>query len=145
MGQPARRPCYFYSEYLELEEASNTKHEFLDGEIYAMAGGSPDHASLAAAVTTALLNQLRDKPCRVFSSDLRVRVLATGLATYPDITVVCGTLERDPESEVTVVNPVVLVEVLSKRTETYDRGEKFDHYRHIPSLKEYVLVAHDKP
>ena len=84
-------------------------------------------------------------PCRVYSSDLRVRALATGLATYPDVTVVCGEVERDPESPATVVNPRVVVEVLSEGTEAYDRGQKLDHYRRIPSLAAVVLVSHRTP
>ena len=132
---------YTYAEYLAHEAASNVKHEYLSGEIYAMAGGSPAHAELSVAVSSALRAQLRDASCRVFSSDLRVRVAATGLATYPDVTVVCGSLERDGESGDTVLNPRVLVEVLSDSTERYDRGEKFEHYKRIPALEEYVLVS----
>ncbi len=102
-------------------------------------------AALLVAVSFALLAQLRGGPCRVYSSDLRVRVLATGLATYPDATVVCGEVERDPESATTVVNPRVVVEVLSDATEAYDRGQKLDHYRRIPSLAAVVLVSHREP
>jgi len=131
-----------YRDYLALEEASNTKHEFLDGEIYAMAGGTPEHAALAVAVSTALLEQLRGGPCRVFSSDLRIRLLATGLSTYPDVTVVCGPLERDPDSAAGVTNPKVVVEVTSPGTEEYDRGEKLAHYQKTPSVQEIVFVSH---
>lgn len=131
-----------FADYLAFEEASNTRHEFLNGEIYGMAGGTPEHAALSVAVSSALLAQLRGGPCRVYSSDLRVRVLATGLATYPDVTVVCGELERDPESPTTVANPRVVVEVSSDGTEAYDRGEKLEHYRRIPSLAAVVLVSH---
>ena len=106
-----------------------------------LAGGSPAHAELSLAVGAALRAQLQDKPCRVFSSDLRVRVGATGLATYPDVTVACGALERDKEGRETLLNPKVLVEVLSDSTERYDRGEKFEHYKKIPSLDEYVLLS----
>ena len=102
-----------YFEYLAHEEASNVKHEYLDGEIFAMAGGTPAHAELSVAVASTLRAQLEGKRCRVFSSDLRVRVAATGLATYPDVTVICGPLERDEESRETILNPTVLVEVLS--------------------------------
>ena len=133
---------YSFRDYLELEEASNVKHEFLDGEIYAMAGGTPAHAALAMAVGAALLAQLRGRGCRVYSSDLRVRVLATGLATYPDVTVVCGDLEHDPDSRTTVVNPAVVVEVTSESSEEYDRGDKLAAYQAIPSLRECVLVSH---
>jgi Uma2 family endonuclease len=145
MAAPAALHRYSFADYLALEEASNTKHEFLNGEIYGMAGGTPEHAALSVAVSASLLAQLRGGPCRVYSSDLRVRVLATGLATYPDVTVVCGELERDPESPTTVVNPRVVVEVLSDGTEAYDRGQKLDHYRSVASLAAVVLVSHRAP
>lgn len=142
MSDPAARHRYSYADYLALEEDSNVKHEFFAGEIYAFAGGTPDHAALAMNLGAALLRAIGDRPCRVFSSDLRVRVLATGLATYPDVTVVCGPLERDPESGSTVVNPTLVAEVLSDGTEAYDRGGKLEHYKQIPSLREYLLVSH---
>jgi Uma2 family endonuclease len=145
MNEPARELSVSFSEYLAQEQASETKHEFLNGEIVARAGSTPEHARLTARVGGALGAQLRGRPCEAFSSDLRVRVLATGLATYPDISVVCGRFERDPEDANTLVNPVVLVEVLSDSTEGYDRGEKFAHYRRIPSLREYVLVSQRMP
>jgi Uma2 family endonuclease len=144
MGAPSHLHGYSFREYLDLEAASNVKHEYLEGDIYAMAGGTPRHAALTLAVGAALLAQLRGGPCRAFSSDLRVRVLATGLATYPDVAVVCGPIERDPESEVTVVNPRVLVEVLSGSTERYDLGEKFEHYRRSPSLEAVLYVWQDE-
>ena len=145
MGTSAALHRYSFADYLAFEEASTTKHEFLNGEIYGMAGGTPEHAALSVAVSSVLLAQLRGGPCRVYSSDLRVRVLATGLATYPDVTVVCGELERDPESPATVVNPRVVVEVSSDGTEAYDRGQKLDHHRRIPSLAAVVLVSHRTP
>ena len=140
----AARPGHRYSfeDYLAVERASTIRHEYLDGEIYAMAGGTPEHAALSMAVGTALSNSLRGGPCRVFSSDLGVRVRATGLATYPDATVVCGSVERDPESRFAVTNPSVLVEVTSEATEDYDRGEKLEHYQQIPALRACVFVSH---
>ncbi len=134
---------YTLGEYVELEDSSIVRHEFLDGSIYAMAGGTPEHAAMAGAIMAMLGSQMNG--CRVYSSDLRVRVLATGLATYPDVTVVCGPSERDPESNSHVTNPTMLVEVLSNATQDYDRGEKLDHYKKIPSLKSVVLVDHTKP
>src|SRR5579859_1220544 len=131
---------YSFADYLRVEEMSTVKHEFLDGEIYAMAGGTPLHAALAVAVSGALLERLRGGSCRVFSSDLRIRVEATGLTTYPDVSVVCGPLEHDPASADTVVNPTILVEVLSGSTMEYDLGEKFEHYRQLLSLKAVVYV-----
>ncbi len=142
---PVRGVHHTYREYLELEADNPIRHEYLAGEIFAMAGGTPEHAALQVAVSAALHRQLEGRPCRVFSSDLRLRVPATGLATYADVTVVCGRIERDADDENAVVNPTVLVEVTSKRTEAYDRGEKFEHYRAMPSLREYVLVSHREP
>lgn len=133
-----------YAEYLALEEKSDAKHEYIGGRVYAMSGGTPAHARLASTVGGMLRAQLGGKRCVTFTSDLRVRVLATGLATYPDVTVVCGKLERDPDDENAVVNPIVLVEVLSASTEAYDREEKFAHYRRIPSLRAYVLVSQEE-
>jgi Uma2 family endonuclease len=142
MSSPAHRIRYSWSDYLALEEASNVKHEFLDGQIYGMAGGTPEHAALKAAVTGLLFSQIRGGSCRAHDSDLRVRVMETGLATYPDITVVCGPSERDPQDANAVTNPKLIVEVLSDSTEDYDRGDKFEHYKRIGSLEEYVLVSH---
>jgi Uma2 family endonuclease len=111
-----------------------------------MAGGSPEPAAIIGNVTTLLNVQLRGQRCRVHSAELRVRVKATGLGTYPDVTVVCGRFERDPDDRTghTAINPRVIVEVLSPSTEDYDRGEKLSHYQLIPSLEEVVLVAHDR-
>lgn len=145
MSEPAVRHRYSFSEYLALEETSNVKHEYFAGEIYAMAGGTPDHAALAMNLGASLLRQLGGRPCRVFSSDLRIRVLATGLATYPDVTVVCGPLERDPASRASVTNPLLVAEVLSDGTEDYDRGEKLEQYKRIPSLEECLLISHREP
>jgi len=133
---------YTYDAYLEHEASSNVKHEFLDGEIYAMAGGTVEHAVLAVNVSSSLRAQLRDKACIVASSDLKVRVSTTGLVTYPDVTVVCSTVERDAKSRDVVLNPTVVVEVLSDSTEDWDRGEKLEHYQQIDSLRECVLVHH---
>jgi Uma2 family endonuclease len=142
MVLPTPRHGYTFAEYLALEQASNVKHEYFNGEIYAMAGGTPAHAALAVAVSSSLFAQLRGGPCRVFSSDLRIRVAASGLCTYPDVTVVCGPLEPDPESGVTVINPSVIVEVTSDSTESYDRGEKLEHYQQVASLKAVLVLSH---
>jgi Uma2 family endonuclease len=140
MTEPARKLSYTFAEYLALEAASDTRHEYLNGEIFAMAGGTPEHGALSANVIGELYASLRGGSCVVYTSDVRVRVRATGLDTYPDVSVACGA-ERDPEDTNAVVNPVVLVEVLSDSTEAYDRGEKFAHYRRIPSLRDYLLVS----
>lgn len=145
MGSRAPHHSYTFEQYLEVEEVARVRHEFYAGEIYAMAGGTPEHAAMAAAVTLALGRQLAAGTCRVYSSDLRVRVVATGLATYPDVTVVCGPSQRDPESPTHVTNPKVVVEVLSPSTADYDRKEKLQHYQQIPSLEAIVLIDHEQP
>jgi Uma2 family endonuclease len=121
------------------------RHEYLNGETWAMAGGTPEHGALAAAVIRELGAGLQGKPCRVYSSDVRVRVAETGLSTYPDVSVVCGALATAAEDPDAVTNPTVLVEVLSDSTEAYDRGAKAAHYRRIPSLREYVFVSQAEP
>jgi Uma2 family endonuclease len=142
MTSPAHGIHYSRAEYLALEATSNVRHEYLDGQIYGMAGGTPEHAALKAALIGLLFGQIRDGRCRAHDADLRVRVLETGLATYPDITVVRGQRERDPEDSDAVVNPKLIVEVLSRSTEDYDRGDKFEHYKRIATLEQYVLVSH---
>ncbi len=129
------------AEYIAFERASDVRHEFLDGLVHAMAGGTPEHAALSAALGSELRTALAGRPCRVYGSDLRVRVLATGLSTYPDATVVCGRLETDADDGDACVNPVVVVEVLSESTEASDRGAKAAHYRRMPSVREYVFVS----
>lgn len=112
-----------------------------------MAGGTVDHSLIIANVIREIGNRLKGKPCHVFDSNLRVRIPRTVLYTYPDATVLCGARQLDPEdpSGETVVNPKVIVEVLSASTEGYDRGEKFDRYRQLDSLEEYVLVSQGTP
>jgi Uma2 family endonuclease len=139
---PHRIHQHTYEAYLEHESGSNVKHEFLDGEIYAMAGGSRQHAALGVAVSAALYQQLRDKPCVVYSSDLKVRVKATGLTTYPDVTVICGGAEEDPLSRHVALNPTLIAEVTSPSTEDWDRGDKLEHYKQIPGLQGCLLVSH---
>jgi Uma2 family endonuclease len=133
------------AEYIAAELSAEVRHEFLNGAVYAMSGGTPEHAALGAAVLGELRSALRGKPCRVFSSDLRVRIPQTGLTTYPDASVVCGKLETDLDDTSALLNPIVIVEVLSPTSEAYDRGAKWAHYRRIESLREYVLVAQDEP
>ena len=142
MAHPARQ-LISYREYLDIEEHSGIKHEYLDGLVWAMAGGTYDHSAIASNLIILLGTQLRGKGCRPYNSDLRVRVKATGLATYPDASVICGRIQLDSADSkgTTAVNPRVLIEVLSPSTEKYDRGEKLEHYKRIPSLKEVVLVS----
>jgi len=139
----APRLRFSFREYLRVDAESSVKHEFLDGMILAMAGGSPDHAALAMAVGASLNRQLEGRKCRVYSADLRVRVVATGFAGYPDVTVVCDKLERDPDDANTATNPALVVEILSPSTEEYDRGEKLRQYQQTASLSHIVLVAYD--
>jgi len=147
MAGPARsRHRYTYAEYLAYEADSELKHEFDDGEILGMAGGSRRHNALAARLVAAL-EARRPPECVAFQSDQRVRVLATGRATYPDASLVCGPIEGDPAdpSGATITNPTVLVEVLSPSTEADDRGGKWQHYQQLTSLQEYVLVSQSAP
>lgn len=143
VSPPRRLHRYTYAQYVALERRSDVKHEFLDGEIYAMAGGTEDHSALAASVIAALVPAIGDRPCRVHTSDLRIYVEAPGLATFPDGSVICGPLEQHPPSpEATALNPAVLLEVTSDSSEEYDTGEKLEMYRTIPTLREYVIVSH---
>jgi Uma2 family endonuclease len=142
-AEGVQRPAT-YAEYLELEQESETKHEFINGHIVAMAGGTLQHARLAGKVIALLVAQLKGR-CEVLTSDARVYVQALNEGFYADASVVCGPEEVDPADPDALVNPIVLVEVLSPRTEKKDRGSKFESYKHIPSLKEYVLVSQDEP
>ena len=109
MVAPAQRH-YTLEDYLSVEETSDVRHEFVDGEIFAMAGGTPEHAALSAAAVIVIGSKLRESRCRTYSSDLRIRVVATGLATYPDAAVICGAIERDPASPTHVINPPPILE-----------------------------------
>ncbi len=146
MTSPQRHHRYSYEEYLAYEQDSGLKHGFEDGEIFAMPGGSRRHNALALRVGAAV-DAGRRPGCIAFQSDQKVRVLATGKATYPDVSLVCGPIEGDPAdpSGNTVTNPALLVEVLSPSTEEEDRGNKWRQYQLIPSLQEYVLVSQGPP
>jgi Uma2 family endonuclease len=143
MAQLAR-PMLSFDEYLRIEDESPTRHEYLDGVVWAMGGGTDEHAALAANVIRLLGNQLQGKPCRVYTGDLRIRVRSTSLATYPDASVICDGVQFDVSDpkRTTAVNPKVIIEVTSPSTEKYDRGEKLEHYKRIGSLKEVVFVSH---
>ncbi|HYM59316.1 MAG TPA: Uma2 family endonuclease, partial [Thermoanaerobaculia bacterium] len=118
MSEPRRLHRYTYADYVALEAISSSKHEFLDGEIYAMAGGSEEHSALAAEMVRALGNTVGDRPCRVHTSDLRIYVEEAGLATFPDGSVICGPLQQhDPSPTATALNPMMLVEVTSDSSE----------------------------
>lgn len=132
-------------EYLDLEEFSETRNEYFNGEIFAMAGASYNHIICTGNLYANLHIQLKKRDCRVLNSDMRVLVKKTGLYTYPDLTIVCGKSDlKKYKGLETLTNPTVIVEVLSPSTADYDKGAKFEHYRTIDSLQEYVLVWQDK-
>ncbi|HJZ50049.1 MAG TPA: Uma2 family endonuclease [Roseiflexaceae bacterium] len=143
IAQP--KPYISESEYLELERGSASKHEYFAGEIFAMTGASEQHNLIASNVMAMLHGQLRGRSCRIYPSDMRLKVVQTGLNTYPGITVVCGPPEfTDPTKRDTLINPTIVIEILSPSTERYDRGLKFQNYRSIASLQEYILIAQDQ-
>ena len=139
------KPYLTPQEYLAQERRAETKSEYLRGEVFAMAGASRKHNLIACNVSRELGQQLRDRPCEVYQADMRVKVSPTGLYTYPDVTVVCGEPEFEDAEVDTLLNPTVLVEVLSSTTADYDRGGKATHYRRLTSLQEYVLISQDRP
>jgi len=137
-----RRHRYTYAQYVALARESSTKHEFFDGEIYALVSGSADHVALAANVVTALADAVGDGPCHVHA-DLRIYVESVGLATFPDGAVICGPLQQHaPSPKDTAVNPNVLLEVTSDSSEDYDTITKLETYQTIPTLHEVIFVSH---
>lgn len=139
----AEKRIWTVDEYLEMERKSTDRHEFFAGEVFAMAGASEAHDLIAGDLSAALKAALRGK-CRVHTSDMRLFIPATGLYTYADAVVVCGPADLTSDKPPSLTNPTALFEVLSDCTESYDRGKKFAHYRSIPSLQDYVLVAQDR-
>ncbi|MHB8576335.1 MAG: Uma2 family endonuclease [Dehalococcoidia bacterium] len=133
------------AEYLALERHAETRSEYLDGCIVAMSGASRVHNRIALDVVRALDPQLGDGPCEVFALDMRVRNLATNRYTYPDVVAVCGEQEFEDDEVDVLLNPTLIIEVLSPSTEAYDRGDKFAAYRRLPTLQEYLLIAQDRP
>lgn len=141
--EPHRRVSI--EDYLAAERRAETKSEYLDGEVFAMSGASREHNLIAVNVTASVHGQLKGRACEIYAGDMRVHVPATGLYTYPDVTVVCGEPRFEDGEEVdTLLNPTLLIEVLSPTTEGYDRGKKFAHYRTLESFREYVLVAQEE-
>ena len=130
-------------QYLELERRAEFKSEYFSGRMFAMSGGSDAHSLIGGNVHALLWSQLRRGPCLTFNSDMKVRVNATGLYTYPDVSVVCGEIRYTDGQRDMMENPVVIVEVLSPTTEAYDRGEKFVHYQGLPSLTDYLIVSQE--
>jgi Uma2 family endonuclease len=141
---PARRPVVTEAMYLAMERASDIKHEYRGAELWAMAGASPRHNRLAARCIAELDGALREGDCVPLGSDQRVHVPASGDYCYPDVTVICGEVHYHPEDPDSITNPRLIVEVLSRSTEKDDRGTKFEEYRSIESLGEYVLVWQDR-
>lgn len=133
------------ADYWELEKDSELRHEFYQGEIFAMVGGSPNHSLIAANFIGAVRSSLESGPCVVYTGDLRIKVEASGLHTYPDASIICGDLELDDTVPHTVLNPTVIMEVLSDSTEKYDRGTKSSNYRKIESLQELLLISQNAP
>jgi Uma2 family endonuclease len=138
------KTCLTSDQYLAIERDAEYKSEFYQGEMFAMAGASEQHNLIATNITGELRGLLKGKPYKNYSSDMRVKVGPTGMFTYPDVVVVCGEAHFDDQHKDTLTNPTVLIEILSKSTEAYDRGEKFAQYRRLDSLKEYLLVAQDR-
>ena len=131
-------------EYLEQERKAEYKSEYVNGRIYAMSGGSRQHSVIAVHIGTALDTQFEGRTCDIYNSDVRVKVNETGMYTYPDVSAVCGESVFEDAAVDTLINPILIVEVLSPSTEAYDRGDKFEHYRYISTLQEYVLVTQNR-
>jgi len=130
-------------EYLLAERASDEKHEYYAGHVYAMSGASARHNRIAGSTYAALYTQLRRRNCNVYPSDMRVKAVQTALYTYPDITIVCGNEQFEDDRDDTLLNPTIIIEILLPSTEKYDRGKKFLNYRTILSLREYILISQD--
>ncbi|MGH8574007.1 MAG: Uma2 family endonuclease [Gammaproteobacteria bacterium] len=142
--QPLARLTITSEQYLAAERKAPYKSELVNGHVYAMAGARREHNQITFNIARELGVRLRDRPCTAYVSDLRVKVAATGLYTYPDVVALCGEALFEDSTLDTLLNPQVLIEVLSESTEAYDRGDKFAHYRRLPSLSDYVLIAQDK-
>ena len=133
------------AEYLALERQGEAKHEYVAGEIFAMAGASRAHNLIQLDTATSINVQLRGRGCDVYPSDMRVKIGSLGIYTYPDITIVCGESQLEDSEQDTLLNPTAIIEVLSPSTERYDRDLKFRRYRLIPTLRDYLLIAQDEP
>lgn len=130
-------------EYLAIERKAEVRSEYYGGEMFLMTGANREHNLIVTSLTRRIDEQLDGKPCELYPNDMRVRIPATGLYTYPDVVVVCDEPQFEDEHVDTLLNPILIVEVLSPSTEAYDRGKKFEHYQQIPSLVEYLLVAQE--
>jgi len=139
----ATQPKQFVTleEYFEQERTALDRHEYLNGEVFVMAGGTTAHAIISSNLLIEIGSQLRGRDCTAYNGDMRIRTAPSGLYSYADTVVSCGSAQVEND---TLLNPVVIVEVLSKSTESYDRGKKFELYRQIPSFREYLIVAQDR-
>jgi Uma2 family endonuclease len=145
MGLPQPKLYFSPEDYLAFERTAQTRHEYLDGQIYAMAGGSPPHNAICFNATVTIGSQIKGRNCRGYTADQKVRTDPQDLFSYPDITIVCGEPKFHDEHKDVILNPTVIIEVLSPATEDYDRSEKFARYRTLASLRDYVLIAQAKP
>jgi len=154
MGMPRPKPVFTVDQYLAFERSSLDRHEYLDGEVFGMAGESLKHGYVTVNLVGLLFNQLRGKPCRALTKDMKVRsgpvpkphMSTSGMYSYPDVVVVCGEPEFHDEQKDVILNPTAILEVLSKTTEDFDRGEKFLRYRKWnPTLRDYLLVSQEQP
>ncbi len=141
MSSAAQKPYITPEEYLARERAAETKSEYYDGQIYAMSGARRPHLLVAANLCRHLGNQLAERPCELYIADMRVRITETGAYTYPDLVVICGEPQLEESNFDTLLNPDVIIEILSESTESWDRGGKFAHYRRLGSLTDFVLVS----
>ncbi len=132
-------------EYLAIERDTTAKHEFYRGEMFAMGGASREHNLITGNVAASIHQQIAGRPCESYQNDMRVKVASTGLYTYPDVVVTCEKPRFEDDNFDTLLNPQLIAEVLSDSIEKYDRGKKFEHYRQIDSLREYLLISQDRP
>ena len=139
------KPFLTPEDYLSVERRAQTKSEYFDGEIFAMGGASEAHNLIVGNTLAEIHQRLKGRPCKIYANDMRVKISPTGLYTYPDVVGVCGHAQFDDQHLDTLLNPVLIIEVLSDSTEAYDRGRKFEHYRKLDSLREYVLIAQNRP
>jgi len=146
MGEPLAKKLYYSKdEYLEIEAAADYKSEYYQGEIFAMSGGSPRHSRICVNLNRAIWEATRNKDCGGFESNMKLEIAEADAYVYPDLMVVCGDVKLAENTTDVITNPVLIIEVLSPGTEAFDRGKKFEYYRSVESLKEYVLVSQDKP
>ena len=145
MGEPIRKTHFSYAQYLAMTELDNDKYEYYRGEIYAMAGGTANHSMVSGNTLAELRSKIKEKGCIVFTNDLLIRVETNDAAFYPDVSAVCGEPEFDPHNPNAIVNPIVIAEVLSPSTESWDRNRKRLAYQQLDSLKEFLLISQKEP